>query len=269
MFPLRAAALAAVVLGIPASAQSPSPTFDVASVKLVAKQGPPSKPLICGLGAGGRFQAYGWVRYFIACAQQTGFGKIGDFIVGGPSWIDDELYQIDAKLTTDAAAPLTQTDGVAALRALLADRFKLSLHREKRESPMYALVVARHGAAGFRVANDNCVDARCGRDVIGPSLIRSRSITMPQLAKLLSSRTGRRVEDRTGLAGSYDINLEWKPTLTPPPSPEAGGPDFLPADPAPSSIFGAVEEQLGLKLQSIKGTSDVIVIDHVERPSRN
>src|SRR6516162_7967740 len=103
MVPLRAIALAAVALATPASAQSPSPRFDVASVKLVAKQGPPSKPLGCGLGAGGRFQAYAWVRYFIACAYQTGFGKLDDFILGGPFWIDAELYQIDAKLTTETA----------------------------------------------------------------------------------------------------------------------------------------------------------------------
>jgi uncharacterized protein (TIGR03435 family) len=94
-------------------------------------------------------------------------------------------------------------------------------------------------------------------------------MTVTQLAKLLSSRTGRRVEDRTGLIGLYDVNLEWKATLTAPPSPETGSPDFLPADPAPSSIFGALQEQLGLKLQSIKGTTGVIVIDRVERPTPN
>ena len=88
---------------------------------------------------------------------------------------------------------------------------------------------------------------------------------MAQLAKLLSPRTGRSVEDRTGLGGVYEVNLEWKAAL----APGAGSPDLLPADPAPSPIFGDVEEQLGLKLQSIKGTSDVIVIYHVERPSPN
>ena len=132
---------------------------------------------------------------------------------------------------------------------------------------MYSLVVARRGAAGLRSADEKCAEAKCGRDAIGPSSIRSRSMTMTQFAKLLSSRVGRRVEDRTSLAGSYDLTLEWKPAL--PPSPEGRSGDLLPADPAPSSIFGAVEEQLGLKLQSIKGTTDVIVIDHVERPSPN
>ena len=268
MFPLSAAALAVLVFAIPVSAQAPAPSFDVASVKLVATQGPPAKSFICGLGAGGRFQAYAFVRYFIACAYQTGYGKIDDFILRGPSWIDSELYQIDATLMSRGST-LTQADGFAALRALLADRFKLSLHRETRESPAYALVVAKTGASGLRAADASCVDAKCGRDLIGPLSIRSRAMTMAQLAKLLSSRTGRRVEDRTGLTGLYDVYLEWKATLTAPPSPDAGSPDFLPADPAPSSVFGAIEQQLGLRLESIKGTADVIVIDRIERPDPN
>ena len=264
--------IAAAVVVAPAAAQrilprSEQKTFDVASIKLVTKQGPPSKPLICGLGAGGRFQAYAWVRYFIACAYQTGYGKIDDFILDGPSWIDGELYEINATLVSDAA-PLTQADGFAALRALLIDRFKLSAHRETRESPMWALVAIKHGGPGLRPADANCVDRRCGRDIIGPSSIHSRAMTMAQLAKLLSPRTGRSVEDRTGLGGVYEVNLEWKPAPLAL-GPGAGSPDVLPADPAPSPIFGAVEEQLGLKLQSIKGTSDVIVIYHVERPSPN
>jgi uncharacterized protein (TIGR03435 family) len=271
VFQLRAALVGAILLASIVAAQPPEQrAFEVASIKLVATeaQGPLPKPTVCGLGAGGRFQAFGWVRYFIACAYQTGFGKIDDFILGGPSWMEGEYYEINATLATDAA-PLTQTDGFAALRALLADRFKLSLHRETRESPMYALVTAKHGGPGLRPADASCVDARCARDTIGPSSIRSRAITLAQLAKLRSSRTGRRVEDRTGLAGVYDVNLEWKPTRTAPPSADAGRPDFLPADPAPSPIFGALEEQLGLRLQPITGTSDVIVIDHVERPSPN
>lgn len=269
MCQVRAALVGVILLTSMVAAQPrEQQAFEVASIKLVATaaQGPLRKPTVCGLGAGGRFQAFGWVRYFIACAYQTGFGKIDDFILGGPSWMEGEYYEIDATLATDAA-PLTQTDGFAALRALLADRFKLSLHRETRASPMYALVTAKRSGPAVRPANASCVDARCARETIGPSSIRSRAITMAQLAKLLSSRTGRRVEDRTGLAGLYDVNLEWKPTLTP--SADAGRPDFLPADPAPSPIFGALEEQLGLRLQPIKGTSDVIVIDRIERPSPN
>lgn len=242
--------------------------FEVASVKLAAKQGPPAKPLFCGFDSHGRFQAYGWVRYFVACAYERGFGKIDDFVLGGAPWVDAEFYQIDARLAAEDVSS-TQPDRLAVFRALLAERFKLSSHQETRETPMYALVASKRGGPGLRPADANCLNAPCGRDTIGRSSIRSRAITMAQLAKLLSSRTGRRVEDRTGLAGAYDVSLEWKPALTAPPLPEAGSPNFLPADPAPSSILGAVEEQLGLKLQSIKGTSDVIVIDYVERPSSN
>jgi uncharacterized protein (TIGR03435 family) len=257
----------AILLASTVAAQSSAlKTFEVASIKLVATaaQGPIPKPTVCGLGAGGRFQAFGWMRFFVACAYETGLGKIDDFILGGPSWMEGEYYEINAKLSTDA--PLTQSDGSAALRALLTDRFKLSLHRETRESPMWALVVAKRGGPGLRPADANCVDRQCGRDILGPSSIDSKAMTMAQLAKALSSRTGRRVEDRTGLGGVYDVNLEWKPA---PNASPAGSADLLPADPAPSPIFGAVEDQLGLKLQSIKGSSDVIVIDHVERPSPN
>ena len=263
-------ALAGVILLTSTVAAQPPVhrVFEVASVKLAATHGPPAKPLFCGFDSHGRFQAYGWARYFVACAYERGFGKIDDFILSGPSWIDAEFYQIDARLGAEDVS-LTQPDRLAVVRALLAERFKLSLHQETRETPMYALVAGNRGGPGLRPADSSCANAPCGRDTIGPSSIRSRAITMAQLAKLLSSRIGRRVEDRTGLADAYDVSLEWTQALSAPPSPEAASSSFLPADPAPSSIFGAVEEQLGLKLQSIKGTADVIVIDHVERPSPN
>jgi len=194
----------AIVLTSTVAAQRPAPkTFAVASIKLVATaaQGQIPKPTVCGLGAGGRFQAFGWTRFFVACAYQTGFGKIDDFILGGPSWMEGEYYEINARLTTEPASP-TQADGSAALRALLTDRFKLSVHRETRESPMWALVAGKRGGPGLRPADANCIDRQCGRDIIGPSSIHSKAMTMAQLAKALSPRTGRASMIAPGLAAS-------------------------------------------------------------------
>ena len=132
---------------------------------------------------------------------------------------------------------------------------QLAVPPSTKEVRGYALVLAKpQGALGIelRVADAAC-SGPCRHDTVGRSEIHSRAITMAEFATLLSSRVGRPVEDRTGLAGAFNLNLEWTPDLVAPPSPEAGSSDFLAStNPGPSSIFGALQAQLGLKLESIK-----------------
>ena len=147
------------------------------------------------------------------------------------------------------------------LQSLLAERFKLSLHRETREQPLYALVVGKSGTK-FQRANGNFGGLRIGRTQLTGS-----GATLEMLTTALANQLGRPVLDRTGLEGTFDFKLEWAAQAGASPLP--GGDALPPADANGPSIFTALQEQLGLKLESTKGSVEVLVIDHVERPSEN
>ena len=200
-------------------------------------------------------------------------------IVGAPDWIESERFDIEAKADreyppqADAPAP----ELLAMMRNLLAERFKLAVHHESREQPVYALVVAsadnalgpqlrpvdvdcaaeaaramaaRRGGAPPPPADPNKMP-QCGTRV-RPGHLMARGATLQQLTRSLSQFLGRTVVDRTNLSGTFDIDLEWAPEET--------------ADAKGPSIFTAVQEQLGLKLNSERAAVEVLVIDRVERP---
>jgi uncharacterized protein (TIGR03435 family) len=186
-------------------------------------------------------------------------------IVGGPNWIDFEGFDIEAKVVVASGStpqPLTRELRKQMLRSLLADRFKLAVHNETRQLPVYQLVLAKNGPK-FQPANPG--------EKFNESTNFSGMLTMLTLQNLqisaltgeLSSRLSRPVLDKTGLTGKYDIKLEWArdtgPTVGKATADSASGP----------SIFTAVQEQLGLKLEPAKAPVDVIVIDHVEPPTEN
>ena len=177
-------------------------------------------------------------------------------IVGGPGWLTTDGYDIEAK----AEGNPTFQEKLEMLRPLLADRFQLKFHRETRQMPIYSLTVAKNGpklqatAAGVR-----------GFIRPGRGLIDGKGVTMGTLAGFLGGSLGQRVTDNTGVIGGFDIRLEWTPTEV-----EADYKyDDRPIDPTGPSIFAAIQEQLGLKLEASKGPIEVLVIDHVERPSEN
>jgi uncharacterized protein (TIGR03435 family) len=168
-------------------------------------------------------------------------------------------------------------------RALLADRFKLVVHRETKDVPMWALVIARRdrklgpqlhptaGACATWIAGGrrgapppDTTDLPCGRGMVNASAIRNSAMTLSQFANLLSPRVERPVQDRTGLEGNFYVDLQWRQEPASVGSPDAGLPDRL-----PTSIFTALLEQLGLKLESIKGSLEILVIDRAERPAVN
>jgi uncharacterized protein (TIGR03435 family) len=266
-----------------ASAQSQAanklPEFEVASVK-------PNKSgenFVRIQGPAGRFTATNVpVRLLIRTAY-----RLQDFqIVGGPAWLNTDRFDVVAKSEEGA----TQDQTALMLRALLADRFKLAVHNEMRELPIYALVPARgDGRPGpqLRPAAADCTSARgrvagpppgpppaAGRPACGsrmaPGNIAAGGVTMATFAASLSQFVNRTVVDRTGLTGSYDLDLQWTPEQMPQLPPGAERPAFLPPiDPNGPSIFTAVQEQLGLKLDSQKGPVDVLVIDHLEQPTED
>jgi uncharacterized protein (TIGR03435 family) len=181
-----------------------------------------------------------------------------DQVVGLPRWAETEPIQVQAKMDAETAAAFAklQPEQMAKQRqlmmqALLADRFALKTHRETRELPIYELTVAK---AGSKLAQSRAEER--GSGVFSSGKIVARAISMQNLAANLSFVVGRVVIDKTGLAGSYNLTLEYAPE----------GADA--SDPRPS-LFTALEEQLGLKLVPSKGPVDVIVVDHIERPTEN
>jgi uncharacterized protein (TIGR03435 family) len=155
------------------------------------------------------------------------------------------------------------------LRQILAERFGLVAHRETRELPVYALSVAKGGPKLKESVIDPSVSAnarRGGGVRMSMGMIAAHECTIPYFLSMLSRQLGRSIIDRTGLAGNYDFTLRWSPDngATTSSNDSAG----TQADALPS-IFSAVQEQLGLKLESTKAPASVLVIDHLERPSQN
>jgi uncharacterized protein (TIGR03435 family) len=206
-------------------------------------------------------------------------------LVGGPSWIGTDRFDMVAKI--EGPAPLPTLPGVEpdafmlAMRTLLADRFQLKVHHEQREMDIYALVLAKpvNGpGAGLKHSTTDCealvyaatrgglTQPAPGTPVCGlwgtAGQIRMGGFPLSLLANALSRMTGRFVADRTGLAGNWDLTLSY--------AAEQRGqlPADLPAvDPSATPIFTALQEQLGLKLESTKGLVDILVIDQVEKPT--
>jgi uncharacterized protein (TIGR03435 family) len=218
-----------------------------------------------------------------------------------PAWISSDLYTIDAKAEGAPGQPAMLGP---MMQSLLEDRFHLKLHIENRNGPAYELTVAK-GGARLRTNTGACSvdvppaavprDSTTGRPlpsftggrVAPPSepgvpcrlmlnlrngqnqLLISSATTIDRFCSYLSRVTGRMIVDMTGLRDKYDIRLEYLPDQPAPRQPALDQPD-APADlqPAPS-LFTALEQQLGLKLQPFKGTRQVIVVDHIEKPSAN
>jgi uncharacterized protein (TIGR03435 family) len=158
---------------------------------------------------------------------------------------------------------------MAMLRELLADRFKLTFPRERREMPVYALTVARGGPKLPEGTPDTTPEGPPALAfVIYPDRVKlpARSATVGEFASVLQrAAMDRPVIDQTGIPGRYDFDLEWLPDET-----QFGGLDLKPNPDAPKpDLFAAVQQQLGLKLEATKGPVEVLVVDRVEKPSEN
>jgi uncharacterized protein (TIGR03435 family) len=253
--------LIGVVLAITsASAQDQKPSarqeFEVASVK------PTSATDHGGFWfTPGRFLARNvTVKLLIAIAYE-----IQPFQVhGGPAWMDTEHFDVEG---TPENAGGDQCQETAMLKSLLEDRFKLVLHKEMGESSTYALVVGSHGPKLRPSVNQTPGAGPTGGVHLGPGTLVAGGMRLGLFASLLGTRLGRTVIDQTNLPERYDIDLRWTPDLEEPRTDP--GDAALPAEPAGPSIFTAIQQQLGLKLESTKGPSGFFVIDKIEKPSAN
>jgi len=202
---------------------------------------------------------------------------------GGAKALQSDKFDVIA--TTDPGA--SQEQVFLMLRALLAERFKLVVHRETRDLPIYALVIARKdGRLGprLRPSNVDCSAAPSDSPTASPPAgafvaepckglrnvpgkATGRAVTIPTLARLMSGWVDdhRPVEDRTGLTGNFDIDLDWTPDRPLP----ADAPALPATDSNGAGLFTALQEQLGLKVESTKNSIDMLVVDHAEHPTEN
>jgi uncharacterized protein (TIGR03435 family) len=243
---LQACALVASI-ALTLHAQPQRPSFDVATIKrnvsLSANSSQRNMP-------GGRIN---FTNQRLRQVIRAAFGGSDIEVVGGPDWIDDDRWDIvAAPAVMDANAPWREM-----LKTLLMERFRLTAHVEQRERPIYAMVFARPdkqlGPNMFLTKTPCKIEGDCGSTDTsgnGPAsgTIRGTARTMAQIARSLSGFAERRVLDRTGLPGRFDFELKW-------------GDDV--------SIFTAVGEELGLKLQADRAQVDVVVVDSVERATED
>jgi len=222
-------------------------------------------------------------------------------VSGGPKWIDSDRFDIDATVDGSLSlAALYLPDGKGSaglaylmLRTLLAERFKLVLHTETQQLPIYALTMVRRDNSLGPQLHKSDVDcdavlaeiARTGHPAPPkapgqmppcstqdrPGHIAANAISMSQLAEMLSGFAERETHDQTNLRGTFDLTLDWTPDTLPravgtsPDQPTTA--NGVKIDPNGPPLVTALQEQLGLKLESTKGPVDVLVIDHVERPT--
>ena len=235
--------------------------FEVVSIK---PSDPLSSNMRMGVGPGGGFEARGVTLRLL---MQQAY-NIRDFqISGGPGWIGTDKYDIvtkdeakgaseaDLDNMTEAQRDEFQDRLLGKLQALLADRFQLKAHRETKELPVYELTVAKGGSRLQAAADDgggSNLSSRRTDD--GKSQISGKHFPIANMARFLSGQVGRTVIDKTGLSGKYDFQLTYAPDMG-----DITGP----------SLFTALQEQLGLKLDAQKGPVEVVVVDSVEKASAN
>ena len=240
-------------------------TFEVTSVKL-SKAGTSSSRSSMD---NGRFTASNITIKNLM--QYSAFGIPEPRILGGPKWLTSDRFDIEAKLDAATLDRWNHLDhhqhslaGQALFQQLLADRFHLRYHWETRTLPLYGLVVAKGGPhlqpSTQADANTDTTDGE----------ITAKGITLADLARTLtqelSHELGRVVTDQTNLPGRFDLTLKWTPDVgnaTPPDTGTAAASDTGPA------LFTAIQEQLGLKLESTKGPVQVLVIDQLDLPTEN
>jgi uncharacterized protein (TIGR03435 family) len=272
---MRSRAAGFVVLAVSVAFAQPGapPKFDVVSIKPAA-----GDPCMCiHTTPGGRVHATSMtLKFFVEMIYH-----VQDFQVsGGPPWMTSLRYDIEAK--TDA--PAKDSEVSAMLQQLLADRFQLVFHRETRELPAYTLILARKdgrlGPGMVESKEGSCTPPdptklseasgkpNCGEGWGTARMLRSSSVQTAYLATTLSRLLLAKVVDQTGLTGRYDLTLDWTPDervafRLPPDAAKAAAESGLP------DLFGALQQQLGLKLEPHKESVEVLVIDHAEKPSEN
>jgi uncharacterized protein (TIGR03435 family) len=243
------------------------PNLDVISVK-VNNSG--SRNMSMGSNADGLHATN--IPAQLILKQAFAFALNDSLIFGTPAWAQTTRFDIDAKVSgpdVDAFKSLTNDQRRLMVVQILTDRFKLAYHIETRMLPEYALVVAKGGSKlqEFQPGNDAAGPAKHPGMIVHDGLVTAQGVPLEPLVHFLSDRVGRPIEDKTGLTGAYNFTLQMGDIGHDSPAP-APDPNSA-ADTTGPSIFTALQEQLGLKLDSEKGPVQVLVVDHIEMPAAN
>jgi uncharacterized protein (TIGR03435 family) len=240
------ASLAVCVSGVAYAQSVPAPQFEVAAIKPST-----ADPGSSGINTGnGRMNALNvTLKRCIMGAYSVGPNQI----FGGPDWLDSDRWEIIAK----AEQPVGDHALMTVLQSLLADRFKLALHRQSKPIEVYVLEVAKNGPKLEKGDGQGAKTSNGRGDIV------AANATMDRFAEILSRQMDLPVVNHTGLEGVFNLKLQWTPESARPANPVAGAAIEGP------SIFTAIQEQLGLRLHAQKEPVEVLVIAHVERPSEN
>jgi uncharacterized protein (TIGR03435 family) len=237
------------------------PQFEVVSIKKRAEE---STDFKCCFAPGGRLNVVNnRILNLIAVAWTMKHYQLK----GGPTWLDSDHFDIEGRADGDPS----MDEMKRMLQSLLVDRFKLKVHREMRTMPVYALTPARGGPKIQRFQEGDCTrfdpanppappapteKPRCGFNILARGKWNASGITMQQVASGLADITSLPVIDKTGLTGLFNVHMDYVEDAL---APDTPGP----------SIFTAVQQELGLKLESTREPAEVLVIDHIEKPSEN
>ncbi len=253
--------LAVLMLTVPILCAEPA--FDVVSIRRSPQSGRAMDSVVSNLmksvaygSRNGRFRMEGLASVPLSMLIRLAY-RLEDFQIEGlPSWGNSERYEIIAKAPGDATFEQMRP----MIGALLADRFQLKFHRETRELPVYELTIARGGLKILAAKQGECLPPdHCGAVVRGRDSIEAGGISMTKLTEILSEEVGRPVLDKTGFTETFNLQLKFSPDM--PANGDSGVGD--------ASIFAALREQMGLRLQSGKGPVELLVIDRVEKPTEN
>ena len=274
----QGSATSSVTAPLAATTDVKLPAFDVVSIKPNKSDGGMIRVMY-------KPDGYSATNISLKMLIMGAYGLKEDQLSGLPSWADSARYDIDAKVAGPDVAELQKLKNDQRrilLLPLLADRFKLTVHDETKILPIYELVLAKNGSKLKEATpGDTYANGVKGPDGVGraglmtmrPGQLTAQAVPMTSLVNMLSQQLHRTVVDKTGLTGKYDISLQW--TQDDGSNPMFKGTDGSqqraepPPDASGPSIFTAVQEQLGLRLQSSKGPVQVVVIDHIEMPSEN
>jgi uncharacterized protein (TIGR03435 family) len=258
------------------SPKATTPSFEVASIKRAAGDGRESVS-----NQPGRFLASNvTLKMMIGFAYRLRLSEL----IGGPSWIAEDKWTIEARVDRGDDSPEATA---LRLQSLIQERFALKSHREQRELPVYVLTINKGGSKLTAVAPRSPQEAGAapprpplrpdgtlpanfmpvpGRTIVGPGLILSSAVSMAEIVRVLTGQLGRPIVDKTNLAGYYNVRLQFAPETAPGGFSAATAPATDPQNP---SIFTAVEEQLGLRLESGKAPFEILVIDSAQKPTEN
>jgi uncharacterized protein (TIGR03435 family) len=235
--------------------------FEVATIK-PSNPATPGQSILVGRGGGNLFTT---TNTTLNDLITFAYGIHVRQIAAGPSWLESERYDLSAKPEQPGIPNATQLKTM--LQKLLAERFGLAFHNEKRELSAYTITVAKSGPKLEKSESGGILPGFGGR---GPGAIGVRNSTMPEFADFLQARLlDRPVVDQTGLSGRFNFTLEWRPDAAQLAGRGPNAPQLPPELESRPDLFTAIQEQIGLKLEAAKAPVEVFVIDRVQKPSEN